>query len=109
MTAQIKIKQLVKLSMIAAFLITCLGAIGCKRDNGKEISATSIGQIISVTPVVVNYREGAWMNVATESAVVCISPREPIYLGKTAYIKEFSSGKQFLTWEGSKYMYPITR
>ena len=102
MKVQTKVKRLV-----AALWITCIVAIGCSRNDEKEISATSIGQITSVTPAVVNYTEGAWMNVATESAVVCISPSEPIYLGKTAYIRVFASGKQFLSWEGSKYMYSV--
>lgn len=109
MTAQTKLKQLVKWPIIAVFLITCMVVIGCDENDGREISATNIGPIISVTPAVVNYREGSWMSVATTSAVVCISPTEPIYLGKTAYIREFASGRLFLSWDGSKYMYAINR
>ncbi len=102
-----KIKRLMKLLRTTAFLIIYMVVVGCSRDN--EISTKSIGQIVSATPAIVNYQEGAWMNVATESAVVCISPKEPVYLGKNAYIREFSSGKQYISWEGSKYMYAIGR
>lgn len=89
-------------------ILIILNLCGCSPDNSNILKKEGIGKIINVQPGNSLYNGYMWITITTEKSAVTIPvPREPISIGKEAYLIEKQSGNIYVEWEGGKYMYDI--